>query len=238
MAVTQPARPSSRRWNGGRVVAVVAATITALVALALLAGALGLLTAHALLRDAEGYYASSTERFETDTYALTAESLRLGDVGGGVAGGLVERAAGTVRVSATSAGRGPVFVGIAAAADVDRWMVSSAHEEVTDAHVDPFSYDSVRRSGITTPGRPAGRQFWVASAAGRGTQTAEWEVEQGRWAVVIMNADARRGVRADVRVAARPRLVVPVAVALLAGGLLLLAAAGTGLWLALREGRR
>jgi len=41
-----------------------------------------------------------------------------------------------------------------------------------------------------------------------------------------------------VRVAARPRLVVPVAVALLAGGVLLLAAAGTGLWLALREGRR
>jgi hypothetical protein len=78
----------------------------------------------------------------------------------------------------------------------------------------------------------------VASNAGSGTQTVEWEVEQGRWAVAVMNAGGGRGVAADVRVAARTRLAVPAAIALFAGGLLLLAAAGTGLWLALREGDR
>lgn len=75
-------------------VAVMAGSMAALVALVLLAGGLGLLTAHTFLRDADGYFASSTERFETDTYALTAAGLRLGDIGGGAGGWLAAAGAG------------------------------------------------------------------------------------------------------------------------------------------------
>jgi hypothetical protein len=212
--------------------------MTALVVLTLLAAGLLLVAAHTFLREANGYYASSAERFATSTYALTAEGFGLGHVGGGVGGWLAERAAGRVRISATGAGGEPVFVGIARERDLDHWMGRIPHEEVTHVRFDPFSYDSLRRSGTAAPRRPSDQRFWAASLAGRSTQTLEWEVEQGRWGVVVMNADARRGVRADVRVATLPRLVAPAAVVLLAGGLLLLAAAGTGLWLALREGGR
>jgi hypothetical protein len=233
MAVTQKAPPASRRWSAGRAIAVVAASVAALVALALLAGGLALAAAHLFLRDADGYYASSTERLETSSYALTAD--------GGVGGWLADEAAGRVRVSAAGADGRPVFVGIARESDLDRYMTNIAHEQVTDVSFGPFSsfsYDSVRRGGRATPGRPAAASFWVAASAGPGRQTLEWEVEEGRWAVAVMNADGGRDVAVDVGVAARPRLVVPAAIALLAGGLLLLAAAGTGLWLALREGPR
>ena len=216
---------------------VVAASLAALVALGLLAGGLLLVGAHAFLRDDDGYYASPTERFETSTYALTTEGLQLRDVGW-ASGWLLERTVGRVRIRATAAGGEPVFVGVARERDIDRWLSRVAHEEVGDVRFGPFSYDSVRRSGAAAPGRPADQAFWVASAAGSGPTTVEWKVGQARWGVVVMNAEARRGVRADVRVAVRPRLVVPVAIGLLVAGLFVLAVAGAGLWAALREGRR
>jgi hypothetical protein len=233
MAVAQSAPPSPRSWSGARVLAVVAASVAVLIALALLAAGLTLVAAHTFLRDADGYYASSAERLATATYALTADAR--------VGGWFTDEAAGRVRISATRDGGRPVFVGIARKGDLDRYLTNIAHEQVTDVSFGPFSsfsYDSVRHGGSGAPGRPAAARFWVASRTGRGTQSLEWEVEQGRWAIAVMNADGGRSVRADVRVAARPRLVVPAAIALLAGGLLLLAAAGTGLWLALREGAR
>jgi hypothetical protein len=70
---------------------------------------------------------------------------------------------------------------------------------------------------------------------GTGRRTLEWSVEAGRWGLVVMNADGHRGVRADVRIAAKGRLV-PIGTGMLVAGLLLLGGAALGLRAALREG--
>jgi hypothetical protein len=45
------------------------------------------------------------------------------------------------------------------------------------------------------PRTPPGQQdFWVAESEGSGEQALTWDAEFGRWTVVVMNADAARGI--------------------------------------------
>ena len=54
-----------------------------------------------------------------------------------------------------------------------------------------------------------------------GTQTLEWELEQGDWTVVIMNADASAPVAATMSVGARFGILTPIVIGLTAGGVVL-----------------
>jgi hypothetical protein len=63
----------------------------------------------------------------------------------------------------------------------------------------------------------------VATAAGGGDLDLEVDVQSGRWALVVMNADAAPGVIADVRLGATlPALGVLSAVLLSAGAVVLI----------------
>ena len=75
---------------------------------------------------------------------------------------------------------------------------------------------------------PADAGIWTASATGPGAQTVEWEARDGRWAVVVMNADAARAVAADVSVGAKLGILPWIAGGLLLAGLIA-AALGAGL---------
>ena len=59
-----------------------------------------------------------------------------------------------------------------------------------------------RRPGGAPSGPPGDETFWAASATGTGEQTLDWEPEDGDWRVVVMNADASRGVSADMSIGA------------------------------------
>jgi hypothetical protein len=80
--------------------------------------------------------------------------------------------------------------------------------------------------GATTPGRPAAAGIWAASASGPGEQTATWKPTDGSWAVVVMNADGRAGVAADVSAGAEIDLLIWIAVGLLGAGVALMAGGG------------
>jgi hypothetical protein len=128
-----------------------------------------------------------------------------------------------------------VFIGIAREGDLDRYLVQTAHEEITDVHGPSFSYDSVRRGGTAAPGVPAAASFWAASTSGRGTQALTWKPGEGRWAVVVMNADGSRGVTADVSVGAKTDAVLPIGIVLLSLGVVGLVVAAGLIWLGARE---
>jgi hypothetical protein len=51
-----------------------------------------------------------------------------------------------------------------------------------------------------------------------------WKIRPGHWTVVVMNADATRGVHADIRVGLKTRLFLWIGLASLAAALLLAAA--------------
>ena len=45
---------------------------------------------------------------------------------------------------------------------------------------------------------PAQQAFWAASTSGPGTQQVTWTAAEGRWTVVVMNADGSRPVAAEL----------------------------------------
>ena len=231
-----PGRGAST-WGPGRVLALIGGSVIALVALGLALAGLSMVLAHATARDSAGFYTSSTERFTTQTYALTSEGLQIGDVRGEGADWALDAVDATVRVRASAPDGHPMFLGIAREADLDRYLTQVAHEEVTGVHSAPFAYDAVRRTGSAAPGVPAAAGFWVATASGRGTQALTWEPEGGRWAVVVMNASGSRAVTADVSVAAKSGVVLPLGLVLLGLGVVGLAGSAALIWLAVREPR-
>jgi hypothetical protein len=212
---TLPARPP---FGTARVLLVVLGSLTILASLAVLA--VGGLAARGLgERDGAGYFNTGTHAFGTTGYAVASNNLDLDGVPRSVGDYLA-----TLRVEATSTE--PVFVGIARTTDVARYLAGVPHARVTDFETDPFVPEYARVAGTGEPAPPAAQGFWRAQASGPGTQTLEWPLEDGDWSVVAMNADGSRAVAVDARFGARiDALGWIVAVALAAGGLVLLGGA-------------
>jgi hypothetical protein len=214
---------------------MIGGSLLALVALGLLLAGVLLILAHGTARDSAGFYTSDTERFSTQTYALTSEGMQIGDIKGDGARWALDAIDATVRVRASQPDGAPIFIGIASERAVDRYLTQVAHEEVTDVHSGPFTYDSVRRAGSATPGVPASASFWAATATGPGTQALTWKPDVGRWAVVVMNADGSPRVTADVSIAAKTGVLLPVGIGLFAAALLVVIASAALIALAIRE---
>ncbi|MDQ4082365.1 MAG: hypothetical protein M3123_05695 [Actinomycetota bacterium] len=213
--------------TAGRVVLLVVGSIAALIALALLVAGGVLLWAHLTQRDEGGFFTTSAQTFETRSYAVTSEEVDLGadpsesDWIAGIA---------TVRLAAEpeDAGR-ELFVGIARERDVEAYLGGVAHDEVVDVDYDPFRVDYRREGGGRQPAAPTEQDFWVAEATGGGEQELEWEIEEGRWTIVMMNADGSRGVAADVSVGAKVDFLLWVAIGLLVGGVVVGAASAAAI---------
>ncbi len=204
---------STSTLTGGRLTAIiVGATIATLGMMALVSGA-----AFSWIdgkKDADGYFTTDSERFATGTYALATENL---DIDDGVPGG--NDPYGKVRFKVRSDGGAPVFVGIARSGDVDRYLGASAHATLTDLEVDPFRADYRTSGGDRRPAAPASQPIWETSANGSGTQTLTWEVEDGDWSVVVMNADGSPGVSTAISVGADAPIVGDLATAFLIAGI-------------------
>ena len=140
-------------------------------------------------RDDDGFLMSPTEELSTPTYAIVSERADLDTEGAEWA---LETFLGIVRIRSESTR--PVFVGIGPAADVERYLDAVEHDVVTDfIHRDP---DYGRRDGARRPAPPGVQRFWVASAAGSGEQTLEWDPKDGDWrAVVFMEPERDARVR-------------------------------------------
>jgi hypothetical protein len=107
----------------------------------------------------------------------------------------------------------------------------------TDVDYSPFHASYRDHGGDRRPARPADQHFWAASAHGSGTQTVAWDLEDGDWSIVVMNADGSRGVDTDISAAAKVPFLGTLGWVSLGGALVLLIAAGTLLYLGLRTPR-
>ena len=128
-----------------------------------------------------------------------------------------------MRLRVDGANTQEIFVGVARESDVEAYLRGVPHQEITDVRFDPFrtDYRSEHAGGRATPEPPADQDIWVADATGSGTQTLTWDVEPGRWAAVVMNADGSPAVVADVDAGLKTGALLPLLVALGVGALVL-----------------
>jgi hypothetical protein len=211
-----PARPTaSPHHNREKPLLLVLGSLLALVALVLLLAGGALLWAHGTQRDDNGYFTSGTERLATPTAALTVEDIDLSGISD-APGWLLPDGLGTVRIDARSADGRPLFVGIARAAEVNRYLAGVAHDEVTDVGVGSGTPNYRRTPGAARAADPS-QVHWVARARGPHS-VLTWKVRDGKWAAVTMNADGTPGVAADMKVGAKTGIVLPAALILLGLG--------------------
>jgi len=227
-----PAPPgqAGTNWTAGRILLVVLGSILALLAAALLVAGGALLWADRAQRDDDGFLTTPTERFESDSFAITSDSIDLLEADSEWL--FSEDVLGEVRITGED---GDVFVGIGETADVEAYLDGVEHDQVRDLEFDPFSVEYRRFPGGETPGPPGEQTFWAASASGSGTQSATWEAESGEWTIVVMNSDASRGVAADVSAGAEANFLLWLAIGLLVVGLLVLAGGVAMIYLGARR---
>jgi hypothetical protein len=143
-----------------------------------------------------------------------------------------------VRLRAESTDGKPVFIGIARTSDVSEYLRGTAHELVTDVDYSPFHADYRKRPGAGIPAAPGGQHIWAASAQGEGKQALTWDVEDGNWSVVVMNADGSPGVHAGVSAGASLGFLDDAGRFSITTGVVLLFIAGGLLYLGVRPRRR
>jgi hypothetical protein len=193
------------------------------------AAALGVLNA----RQGEDRFLSLPEgAYEVDTYAITTSEV---EVGPGVQAG---DAVGTLQVQGQPANTGKeLFLGIGPEAEVERYLLDVQHSELQEVSFDPFRAYYEERQGGAPDGLPEDQDFWASSTSGSGEQSLEWNLENGSWTVVVMNADGSRPVSAELQIGARTDLLGPLTWILLISSIVLLVA-GIGLAVAGAAGLR
>ena len=233
MQANTPHTTAPRR-SGGRIASIVAGGVAAILAI-------GFIAAGALLlwgdseKDAQGYLSTGKDRYAASTYALASDNLDV-DLDG--AGWIMDRNdLGKVRLAVESSDGKPVFVGIARTSDVTDYLRSTAYTSVTDVDYSPFNASYRDHAGDRGPALPADQDFWAASAHGSGTQTVAWDLEDGDWSIVVMNADGSRGVDTDISAGAKVPFLATLGWVSLGGALVLLITAGTLVYLGARTPR-
>jgi hypothetical protein len=228
---TYPARVEGRvpGWTPGRILLVVFGSIATLVAAGLVAAGGAVVTLDQSQRGTDGYLMSPTNTFATGTYALISERI---DTGLDGPDWLYRDFLGTVQLRSDSTKA--VFVGIGRASDVDRYLGDVRRAEVTDLGENPGKYDL--RGGTAKPGAPVAHGFWAASVRGGGEHNLRWDVEDGSWRIVVMNADGSPGIDADLSIGAELPNLVWIGIAILGAGGLLLVAGVVVIYLGVRTG--
>ena len=196
----------------GRVLLVALGAVGALLGLALAAVGIVLL----VLAGRDGSFGGGEATLSTDRYALVSEAAGLG--GGGVDA--------TVRVRVRAVRGGSVFVGVAPAAAVDRYLAGTAYDELVDVRLSPLRATLVPSDGTAAPARPADGPQWTVSASGPGEQTVDVPVRAGGQRLVVMNADAAAGVDVTAALSVRAAFLRRLAIGLLVAGAVVAPAGG------------
>jgi hypothetical protein len=206
--------------RAGRIVVIIIAALIAVPSLAMLIGGGALAVGYATERDDDGYFDKTLERLSTPTAAIAAGDADL-RADPGPPEWLLDLGDFSVRLQLNSVDPGAdLFLGIGPSRDVDVYLGGVAHDEIR--RVDPDGDVRYRsRTGAVNAPAPTDQMFWVASVSGPGRQDLTWEVQEGEWKAVLMNADGSAGLLAEVTVGIKSGSLLGIAVTMLIVGFLL-----------------
>ncbi|MEJ1107129.1 MULTISPECIES: hypothetical protein [unclassified Kribbella] len=133
---------------------------------------------------------------------------------------LLDRHGPTLHVTAT--GDRPLFVGVGQDLDVANYLAGTAHTRLIRFDP-PASYGTQEMRGRSAKLMPPGElDWWVAQAGGSGQQSVAWPIQDGRYDVVVMNADGTPAVGADVRFGVEVDRAFGICLLVLGAGILVL----------------
>lgn len=221
--------------SAGRVIMAIIGAILGLVAAALVTAGAVLLWAHATQRTSDGFYTARTASLSTDTYALITGPIDL--VAARPTAWFPSSQLATLRFEADSSEESPVFIGIGPEDEVAAYLDGVGLAEVlrTSPFTEEVAYRTVEGDAPSAP--PAEQDFWVVSAEGDGPQAVTWDLESGEWTGVIMNGDGSADVSVEFNAGARVGILLPIAIGLVLGGIVLGVLAIVMLVLAIRQPR-
>ncbi len=205
-----------------KIVAIVIGAFLVLIGLALLAPGGFLLWAYGTQRDSSGYFETSNRVVSTSTYALATPDVNI-NVGSDLGNWVPKGATAAIRLRAATTGSMPLFIGIGSSDAVSQYLADVGHEEITNFGWFSASVNYRRVPGGAPSAPPGQENFWVAKQEGTGVQTLDWQVQDGNWTAVIMNADGAAPVTASVSLGARFGFILPIGVGLLGAGIVLFA---------------
>jgi hypothetical protein len=219
-----PAGGTSGSATGG-ILMTVFGSLGILVAVAFIAAGTAVLAVDQTQRDSAGFVMSPSERLSSQTYAITAGYQRTGDAleaqslavdVHGPSWLFTKDRLGTLRIRLQPQDGARMFLGIAPTAAVERYLGTVRRESVTG--MTGGSPDYALHAGTAPAGLPAHLSMWAAQTSGRHDLALTWPVRKGAWTIVVMNADASRGIAADAKLGARLGFLGELAAGLLVFG--------------------
>lgn len=134
-----------------------------------------------------------------------------------------------VSVTADSQNGKDVFVGVAAAQDVQEYLGDVDADRIRVRNDDLQIVAGTGRTALT---RPADQSFWTATNA---EGTFDWTPTSGEWAMVVVNADGSPGIDAVLDVEAHIPFLRPIAAVMFGVGVMGLAVGAFLLYLGVRS---
>jgi hypothetical protein len=190
--------------------------IAAIVGVLMLITSAGLVTAGVFtlaVTDADGWIEVGPVRITSDATALVGDDIDV-DLGNAVDDRTwVGFGEVPTRIDIAARNGKTVFVGIAPAHDVDRYLDGTPYDRVDIFQDEDATLSRIHGTGMLA--EPTSQGFWVASST---SGTLEWDATDGEWAIVVLNADGSPGVDVAVTGAARIPFVRGIAAVLIVLG--------------------
>ncbi|MGS0688786.1 hypothetical protein ACVBEQ_27170 [Nakamurella sp. GG22] len=108
----------------------------------------------------------------------------------------------TLQLWAENVGQQGVFVGVGPTAEVNRYLAGVATERVDDLNLSPYRLNTTRTDGSAEAQAPGDQSFWVASSESSNRAELSWAIADGRYEVVVMNADGSAGILTSAEIGA------------------------------------
>lgn len=171
--------------------------------------------------DDNGWISTGPVRMSTDAVALVGEDIEI-DFGEHFTNGrtFVGWEAIPARLEINSRNDKSVFVGVASQDDARAYLHGVAVDRVVSFDDDP-KFNHVDGAFVASP--PMSQDIWVASTI---DGTLNWDVTDGDWAIVALNADGSPGIDVSLNGSARVPFLGVLGVVLVALGLVGMTAGG------------
>ena len=206
--------------SAGKVVLIVFGAIFILISIGMILGGGALVWVDQALKDSEGFVITDTIDFERGSYAITTQPADI-DFKGWWPWGWHNFA--TVKMEGENNDSSKqIFIGIAKESYVKDYLLHVNYDEIRELSLYPEKVTYRNHPGRSVPEAPTEQTFWVAQESGTGTQTLEWELKEGTWVLVLMNANGSTGIDLSGVVGVKVPWVFGVGLGLLLGGIALL----------------